>query len=64
MKVPYKSVDAVKFGAKENISNEWQVRVDDNIGDDFTYIISDDTIQFKDSSEHTAVIKIADLIDK
>ena len=60
----YKCVDAVRFGTKEIVGGEKQIRVDDNIGDDFTYIISDGTIQFKDSSGQTSVMKIADLIDR
>ena len=59
----YKCVDAVRFGTKEIVGGERQIRVDDNIGDDFTYTINDNAIQLKDSSGHTSVIKIADLID-
>lgn len=58
----YKCVDAVRFGTKEIIEGERQIRVDENIGDNFTYTISDNAIQFKDSSGLTAVIDIADLI--
>ena len=61
---PYKCVDAVKFGTKENITGEGQIRIDESIGDDFLYKINDDTVQFKDSSGHISVIEIADLIDK
>ena len=60
----YKCVDAVKFGTKEIIEAERQIRIDDNIGDDFTYTISNNAIQLKDrSSGQTSVIEIADLID-
>lgn len=61
---PYKCVDAVKFGTKENITGVRQVRVDDNIGDGFTYTIRDDAIQFDDSSGKIFVVNIADLIGK
>ena len=58
----YKCVDAVRFGTKELIEGELQISVDDNIGDDFTYTISDETIQFKDSSGKIFIVDIADLI--